>query len=360
MEHTDTNAQLILENGIRIKGRVFAYAQDVVGDIVFVTNVVGYQEILTNPAYAGKIVVMTYPLIGNYGIILDDMESFNSKVKALVVREKCDKPNNFRCEMELNGFLKQNKVLGLEGVDTRFIAKTIKNSGSMKAIITMDDIDDARAKEMFELYEEPDMVSEISAKNEYTTGNGAYHVGVLDFGLTVSFLRTLIKKDFKVTVFPAITNAKRIKAKGCSALILSNGPGMCGTTDIAVGTVSSLIGSMPILGVGLGMNVAAKACGLKIRPLKYGRNGSSNPVKSLRDGRVHVTMQQERYYIEDENGIFDATYKNLGDNTIAGIKHKTFPLIGCSFLPDAEDSACGTGFVYDEFKKLIEGVFIDA
>lgn len=360
MGHTDINAQLVLENGVRLRGNAFASLKEAVGDIVFVTNVVGYQEILTNPAFAGKIVVMTYPLIGNYGIILDDMESISSKVKALVVREKCDKPNNFRCEMELNGFLKQNGVSGLEGVDTRFIAKTIKNHGSMKAIITTEEIDENRAKEIFAAYVEPDMVSEVSAKNEYTTGNGAFHIGVLDFGVTMSFLRSLMAKDFKVTVFPATTTAESIVKSGCSGLILSNGPGLGATTETAKKTAQELIGKLPVLGIGLGMDVLAKAFGLSVKPLKYGRNGGNHPVKSLKNARVHVSSQYERYFIEDAGEDFNITFVNLSDNTIAGMRHKTLPVICCSFLPDAEDLSCGTGFVYDDFKKMIEGVYIDA
>ncbi|MDR1689764.1 MAG: carbamoyl phosphate synthase small subunit [Clostridiales bacterium] len=353
-------AQVILENGVRITGNMFAYQAEVIGEIVFVTNVVGYQEVLTDPAYAGKIVVMTYPLVGNYGIILDDMEALNSRVKAVIVREKCEKPNNFRCEMEFAGFLKQNKVVGLEGVDTRQITKQIKNHGKMKAIISARDIDDKTAKQMFEGYAEPDTVGEISTKNEYTVGSGTNHVAVLDFGVTMCFLRTLINKDFKVTVFPAQTPADTILKSEIQALILSDGPGFSVSTGQAEKTVARLLGRLPVLGIGLGQNIAARACGLTVKPLKYGRNGSNHPVKGAGTSKIYITTQHESYYIDGAGEDFEVTYTNLSDGTIAGIKHKIFPLEGVSFIPDGEDIVGGTGFIYNDFKLQIEGVFIGA
>ncbi len=223
MEKT-VKAELILENGARFRGSAFGYIKETVGEVVFTTGMTGYQETLTDPSFAGQIVTMTYPLIGNYGINLEDMESRKPFLKGFIVREKCDVPNNWRCEMELDGFLKQNKIMGLEGIDTRALTRVLRDNGTMRGIITtrFDDLTSSQIRQKFDTYSNQYAVKETTCEAPYTINGKGTHLAVLDCGIKQGILRDLSKRGCKLSVFPAYTSAEEILSVNPDAIFLGN------------------------------------------------------------------------------------------------------------------------------------------
>jgi len=217
--------KLILENGIIFEGNTFGYLKESVGEVVFNTGMSGYEEILTDPSYYGQIVTMTYPLIGNYGINLDDVESKSPKVKGFIIREKCDYPNNFRCEMNLEGYFKQNKIMGLEGIDTRALTKILRNKGTMKGIITTKNLSQSEIKQKLSAFNNTDAVMKVTTKDKYTIEGTGKHVAIMDFGIKENILRCFIQRNCKITIFPADTLSKEILKVNPDLIFLSNGPG---------------------------------------------------------------------------------------------------------------------------------------
>ena len=204
-------AKLILENGMIFEGKAFGYLKESVGEVVFTTGMTGYQEVLTDPSYYGQIVTMTYPLIGNYGINLEDMESDGIKVRGFIVREKCDLPSNFRCELELEDFLKQGKVIGLEGIDTRALTKVLRNNGTMRGIIALEDLDDETVKEKIANFSNTEAVKKVTTKEAYTIDGSGKHVAIMDFGIKTNIIRNFQKRNCKLTIFPATATVKDLE-----------------------------------------------------------------------------------------------------------------------------------------------------
>ena len=218
-------AKLILENGMIFEGKSFGYLGESVGEVVFTTGMTGYQEVLTDPSYHGQIVTMTYPLIGNYGINLDDMESNKPQVKGFIVREKCNIPNNFRCEMNLDDYLKQNKIVGIEGIDTRALTKILRNNGTMKGIITLDHSELSEVKKEIEAFSNKDAVSNVTTDNIYEIDGEGKHVAIIDYGIKNNILNCFKKRGCKITVFPSNVTAEEVLNINPDLVFLSNGPG---------------------------------------------------------------------------------------------------------------------------------------
>ncbi len=356
-------AELILENGMKFKGNAFGYIKETVGEVVFTTGMTGYQETITDPSFAGQIVTMTYPLIGNYGINLDDMESRKPFLKALIVREKCDMPNNWRCEMELDGYLRQNKIMGLEGIDTRALTRTIREKGCMKGIITtrVDDLTPSQIKQKFDTYTNVNAVREVTIDEPYTVSGGGTHLAVLDCGIKNGIIRDLAKRGCKLSVFPAYTSADEILSVNPDAIFLGNGPGDPKDIPEIVDTVKALIESgKPVLGICLGHQLISLALGCNTTKLKFGHHGGNHPVKDLQTGRVYITSQNHNYVVCDLCDDVEPTFVNVNDGSIEGIRHKTKPIYSVQFHPEASPGPLDTQVLFDRFLKIIEEVKTNA
>ncbi len=330
-------ATLILENGTVFEGKAFGHLQEAIGEVVFNTSMAGYQEIITDPASYGQIVTMTYPLIGNYGINLDDMESEGPKIRALIVREKAEYPSNWRNEMDLQGYLKQNKVIGLEGIDTRALTKVLRNNGTMAGIITLRDLSPGQIEHKFKAYHNLDAVEQVSKTQKYTIDGNGKHLAFIDFGSKRSIINILKNMGLKLSVYSFNATSEEILQDNPEGIILSAGPGDPKLLKDSVKNIQNLLGKKAIFGFGLGYELLALALGGEIIKLKYGHRGANHPVKNLSSGKILITSQNHGYVVS-EKMVHDVviTHRNINDGTIEGIKHKDLPVMGVQFSPDAE------------------------
>lgn len=334
---TERTAQLILENGMRFTGRAFGHVHDAVGEVIFTTGMTGYQEEITDPAYCGQIVVMTYPLIGNYGINFEDMESDKPALAALVVREKCDYPNNFRTETDLDSFLKQKQVLGLEGIDTRALTRTIRDNGCMRGLITTQALSEDEVQERFADAEAADKSQFVSTQEQYTIQGEGAHVAFLDLGTKASLLKELQNRGCRVTVFPYDIDAAEIAAVSPDAVFVSSGPGDPRALTKTIETVRALSQDFPVLGIGNGHLVVSLALGCTVEKMRFGHHGGNYPAKNCLTGSVSVVAQNHLYAVTKVPDTVEITYVNANDGSCEGIRHKTLPVRGVQFQPEASD-----------------------
>lgn len=339
-------AELILENGMRFPGELFGAEKEAVGEVVFSTGMVGYQEAITNPAAKGQITVMTFPLIGNYGTNSIDVESDKAAMTALVVREKCDFPSNFRCEKTLDAFMKEQGVVGISGIDTRALTRIIRDNGTMKGAIVTDD-SDVMAK--IAAFDNKDAVMSVTAKEKYVySDKGTKNVAVIDLGVKRSTLAEIAKRDAKVTVFPATSKADEIMAINPDVVFVSAGPGNPSDAPV-IETVKELIGKVKVCGTSLGCMVIALALGCKTQKLKFGHHGSNYPVKDLKTGRVLITSQNDNYVIASLADGASETYRNVNDGVIAGFECKAKNAEGVLFSLGGGDKDFQDGYILDRF-----------
>ncbi len=346
-------AKLILENHMIFEGKAFGYLQECVGEVVFNTGMTGYQEVLTDPSYYGQIVTMTYPLIGNYGINLEDIESHSPKVRGFIVREKSNYPNNFRCELELDSYLESNKILGLEDIDTRALTKVLRNSGTMKGIIVLDnssysqeDIDAKLAS-----FSNKDAVRTVSTKKSYHLKGAGKKVAVIDYGVKSNILRNFSKRGCDLTVFPCDTKAEEILAINPDLIFLSNGPGDPMDMADSIEEIKILVEHKPVVGICLGHQLLAIAFGGETGKLKFGHRGCNHPVKNLLLDRVHITSQNHGYYVTKLPENFEVTHISMNDDTIEGMRCKTKPVFSVQFHPEASPGPVDSEYIFDEFLK---------
>ncbi len=346
--------RLILENGQIFEGWCFGKTTDAVGEVVFNTGMTGYQEILTDPSYYGQIVTMTYPLIGNYGTNLDDFQSNSPKVKGFIVRELCKVPNNFRCEIDLDVYLQKNNIAGIEGIDTRQLTKIIRDSGTMKGIITSRDLNDEEIERCFTNFSNVNTVDEVTTREIKTMGSGSIKVGVLDFGVKSNILNSFVERDCSLTIFPAHTGAKELMKYDFDGIFLSNGPGDPTELPDVIDTVKSLTGKIPVAGICLGVQIIALALGARTEKMKYGHRGCNHPVKNLKTGRVIITSQNHGYVVNRESltDELEVTHININDGTIEGLSHKTLPLAGVQYHPEACPGPHDSNVIFDDFIKM--------
>ena len=349
---------ICLENGQTFKGYSFGAESDVIGELVFTTGMGGYIETLTDPSYYGQIVMQTFPLIGNYGMISEDMESKKSYVSAYVVREKCDNPSNFRCEGTLEEFLKKNNIVGVYGVDTREITKIIRESGVMNAQITTNPnkVDYEKIKE----YKVTKAVESVSTdKPELLPSNEhKFNVVLLDYGAKKNIIRELNKRGCNVAVMPYNTKAEDILKLGVDGIMLSNGPGDPSENTEAVEELKKLIGKVPIFGICLGHQLLALAMGGETTKLKYGHRGVNQPVKNLETGRTYISSQNHGYAVVSESvekngGVI--MYVNANDNTCEGVDYPDKMAFSVQFHPEACSGPHDTQFIFDKFIKMMGG-----
>lgn len=347
-------AQLILENGQRFTGEMFGDIKNIAGEIVFTTGMTGYQETLTDPSFCGQIVVMTFPLIGNYGINLEDNEAKHTNLKAFIVREKCDYPSNFRNEMNLSDFLREEGVVGLEGIDTRALTRVIRDYGCMNAVIMQGEPSDDEVNALMQTIDNSDVIMKTTTGNVYTINeNGNPHIAFIDMGAKTGILRGLEARNCKITVFPANASAEEIEKAAPDMVFLSNGPGDPLDAPGTVDTVKALIGKLPICGICMGHQIIGLALGCKTKKLKFGHHGGNHPVKDIITGKCFITSQNHNYIVSDFPDDVEEMFVNVNDGTCEGIMHKTLPIMSVQFHPEAAPGPLDTGWLFDRFLEVI-------
>lgn len=351
---------LVLESGEVFQGYSFGADTDVVGEIVFTTAMTGYLETLTDPSYYGQIVVQTFPLIGNYGVIPADFESSRPWVSAYIVRELCDKPSNFRCEGVLDDFLKARGIPGMYGIDTRHLTKIIREHGVMNAFLTTDESKIPNGAEICKPYIIKDAVKSVSNFTPYENvdADAKRTVVLWDFGAKENIPRELINRGCKVIRVPGDTSAEEVLSYNPDGIMLSNGPG-----DPAenVGIISELKiaanSGIPIFGICLGHQLMALAQGAKTSKLKYGHRGTNQPVKDLATGRVYITTQNHGYAVMSDTLPANAkeSYVNANDGTCEGVRYMDKPIFTVQYHPEACGGPLDTRFLFDKFIAMMDG-----
>lgn len=349
---------ICLENGQKYKGYRFGATSDVIGELVFTTGMGGYIETLTDPSYYGQIVMQTFPLIGNYGVISEDFESKKSFVSAYVVREKCDNPSNFRCEQSLEEYLSDNNIVGVYGVDVREITKTIREAGVMNAIITSNP--DKADMQAVSDYKITDAVKAVSTQKAelYPSDNHRHNVVLMDFGAKKNIIRELNRRGCNVAVMPYDTKADDILKLGVDGIMLSNGPGDPADNPLIVEEIKKLIGKVPIFGICLGHQLLALAMGGETTKLKYGHRGVNQPVKSIEQGRTYISSQNHGYAVLNESieecgGV--VSYINANDLTCEGVDYPDKKAFSVQFHPEACSGPRDTEFIFNKFISMMEG-----
>lgn len=349
-------AYLVLGNGDVFEGERIGDFHDSVGELVFTTGMVGYLETLTDPSYAGQIVVQTFPLIGNYGVIEEDFEG-KTAVKGYVVSECCYEPSNFRSSYELNKFLKDNKICGIKGVDTREITRTIRNEGVMNACICSEIPESLDKIKSYCIKGVVPSVSRTEKEVFPPQGDKKYSVVLIDYGAKRNIIRSLTKRGCEVTVVPQSTSADEILALSPDGVMLSNGPGDPEENTFCITQISKLIGKIPLFGICLGHQLTALAMGGSVIKLKYGHRGANQPVKSLKGGRTFITSQNHGYAVVADSLVGTAvqTYINANDGSCEGLEYPGLNCFTVQFHPEACSGPLDTEFLFNKFLKMMGG-----
>lgn len=347
-----SKGKLILENGMIFEGESIGADGTSYGEIVFNTSMVGYQEILTDPSYAGQTIVMTYPEIGNYGINKDDFESGKVHAKGLIVKNLCEHESHYKSALSLGEYLKQNNIVGLKGIDTRHLTQIIRNNGAMNCAITTGDITPEIKQKIREYKISKDITLEITTyKIERFAGSGI-KLAIIDMGIKKSILENFKTLNCDITMFPSDVKADEILAGGFDAVLISNGPGDPQDATQAIETTKALLGKIKLFGIGLGHQIISLALGAKTFKLKYGHRGANHPIMDMQTNEIFVTAQNHSYAV-DAGSLPDgvkATYINLNDNTIEGITCEKYGVKTVQFHPEL------TAGPYDGNKVIIKWV----
>lgn len=350
-------AVLYLEDGTAFYGLSAGADGETVGEVVFNTCMTGYLEILTDPSYNGQLVIMTYPLQGNYGINLKDAESRKPWAQGFIMREICDEPSNWTCETTLRDYLESNHIQAISDIDTRALTVKIREEGNLFAVLSTECFDEELLKQKIEKEKQKkrNLVNEAGIKEAYTEGSGSINVAVLDMGIKGSILKQLLERDTRVTVYPwNVTKEEILKSKP-DGLLISNGPGDPKDVMETVNTVKSLIGEIPVCGICLGHQIIGLALGFDTYKLKFGHHGGNHPVKDLKRDRVFMTSQNHNYALKMDNiGDVEITHINLNDNTVEGIKHKKLPVASVQYHPEAAPGPLESRYIFDEFLEMIK------
>lgn len=349
---------LVLENGQIFEGEKIGSEKDTACEVVFNTGMAGYIETFTDPSYAGQGIVMTYPLIGNYGIIEQDAESSRIWAKAVFIHDLAEYESNFRTEGTLESFLIKNDIPGLKNVNTRKLTKILRDSGTMKGYITTDISDLKTIHEKIGEYKVGNVVEEVTCKKpEKYNEDAEKQVALLDYGYKKNILKSLLKRGVGVTVYPATTTAEEILNANPDGIMLSNGPGDPEDCEFQIENVKKLYDSdVPIFGICLGHQLMALATGAKTAKLKYGHRGPNHPVKDLETRRVYITSQNHGYYVLETSidpEIAEVSHINLNDRTVEGLDYKNKKIFTVQFHPEACPGPQDTAYLFDKFIEMI-------
>ena len=357
----ETLRKLILEDGSEYTGVGFGSLNEHFLELVFNTSMVGYQEILSDPSYTDQAVVMTYPLIGNYGINDEDFETKTPTIGALLVREYCDKPSNFRCTHTLSEIMERYDVAGIYGLDTRALTRKIRTFGSCKALITGAEVPYGEAYARLKAWDfAHDQVSRVSTKEIWKSEvrNPEKHVVAIDCGMKLNIVRSLNKAGCNVTVVPYDTKAEVIESLKPDGVFLSNGPGDPTDCVATIETVKALIGKYPIFGICLGHQILSLAYGAETYKLKFGHRGGNHPVKNLLTDKIEITSQNHSYAVSEDslNGTgLEVTHINILDNTIEGVRCLKDKAFSIQYHPESAPGPQDSGYLFGEFMKLMKG-----
>lgn len=351
-------AYLILEDGTVFEGTSIGSSREVISEIVFNTSMTGYLEVLTDPSYAGQAVVMTYPLIGNYGICREDMESRQAWPDGYIVRELSRIPSNFRSGDTIDHFLKEQDIPGISGIDTRALTKILREKGTMNGMITTNgDYDLEEVKEKIRQYTVKGVVLKTSVKKPYVLPGDGKKVALLDCGAKDNIARNLNKRGCEVTVYPADTPAEEILKTDPDGIMLSNGPGDPAENVGIIEEVRKLYeSSVPIFAICLGHQLMALATGAKTYKLKYGHRGGNHPVKDLETGRVYITSQNHGYAVDEESldpSVAVPAFVNVNDKTNEGLKYVGKNIFTVQYHPEACPGPLDSGYLFDRFMRMM-------
>jgi len=344
--------KLILENGMSFEGKIFGELKDAIGEIVFNTGMTGYQELLTDPSYSGQIVVMTYPMIGNYGTNLEDMESDGAKLNGFIIKEDAKLPNNFRCEMTLEGFLRQYKIVAFKGVDTRYLTKIIREEGAMKAIITSKDLTEKEIQNYFNSFSNKSAVATVSTKEIYELEGTGPRIGVMDFGVKKNILRNFQNRNCHLIIFPYDTKVEKMLEYKLDGIFLSNGPGDPADLKEVIEEIKKLVGKLPITAICLGQQLISWALGGTTVKLKYGHRGCNHPVKDLEKNKIYITSQNHGYVVDKIPADMEITHINLNDNSVEGLKSNRLKIKCVQYHPEAWPGPEDSQYLFDEFVQM--------
>ena len=355
-------AILVLEDGSVYEGYTFGAEASAYGEVVFNTSMVGYQEMLTDPSYAGQIVVPTYPLIGNYGINEQDFESKEIRVRGFVVREECHQPNHYLSTSTLHEFLTESGIPGISGVDTRAITRKLRSVGVMMGTITSDKTPQQALEHLHEVpqYGSTDFVKQVTTDVPYEwepsqAASLPCKMVVLDLGLKYSILRMMHGMGCTMMVVPCTISAEEILDLKPDGILLSPGPGNPEVLDYAVDTVKKLIGKKPIMGICMGHLILGRVFGAKTFKLKFGHRGANHPVRDLSDGRVHITAQNHGYAIDPDSlsSELEVTHINLNDGTVEGLRHRELPIFSIQYHSEASPGPLDSAYLFERFLDMV-------
>ncbi len=354
-------AFLALEDGSIHQGYTFGAETDTFGEVVFCTSMIGYQEMLTDPSYAGQILVPTYPLIGNYGINEQDFESAKIQVRGFVVREQCPKPSHYMSQKTINEYLSESGTPGIHGIDTRALTRRLRSSGVMMGMITSSKTPQQALEELRRMpsYGSIDFVKEVTTPTPYKwqpeVSTPIHHVVILDCGLKYNILRILNCLGCSVTAVPCTMSAAEILSLKPDGILLSPGPGDPALLDYIVATVKQLIGKKPIMGICLGIQLIARSFGAKTFKLKFGHRGGNHPVRELSSDRIFITAQNHGYAVDPDtlNDGLEVTQVNLNDGTVEGLRHKELPIFAIQYHSEASPGPWDNTYLFDQFLEMM-------
>ncbi|MBI1987313.1 MAG: glutamine-hydrolyzing carbamoyl-phosphate synthase small subunit [Nitrospinae bacterium] len=379
-----TKAYLALVDGLFFEGYSFGAQGERTGEVIFNTSLTGYQEILTDPSYKGQMVVMTYPLCGNYGINLEDFESSRPWVEGFIVKEANAYPSNWRAQESLDAFLKRHGIVGIQGIDTRTLTRHIRDRGAQMGILSTEDPDPqsliGKVRSVSDLIGR-DLAKEVTCEQSYRWEEGRWELGkgyslpspspsmadgarptihrvvAYDFGIKRNILRQLTSAGCRVTVVPAGTTAEELLALQPDGIFLSNGPGDPEGVSYAIENIRKLLGKRPIFGICLGHQLLALAMGGKTYKLKFGHHGGNQPVMDLATGRVEITAQNHGFAVDLESlsDQVQLTHLNLNDRTVEGMEHRELPIFSVQYHPEASPGPHDAGYLFGRFIRLMEG-----
>jgi carbamoyl-phosphate synthase small subunit len=371
-----TKAMLVLAGGRVFPGWSVGAAGEALGEVVFNTSLMGYQEVLTDPSYRGQIVTMTYPLIGNYGLNEEDMEASQIFLSGFVVREDCPTPSNWRSRSSLSQYLRRHGIVSIAGLDTRALTKHLREEGAQTGIISTLDLDPkslARRAARYPTLDGRDLVKEVTCAASYpwaeTTwainpGNqpaigekmSRYSVVAYDYGIKHNILRNLVRAGCRVEVVPASTSAKDVLARNPDGIFLSNGPGDPAAVSYAIDEIKKILGRKPIFGICLGHQLLCLALGGKTYKLKYGHHGGNQPVMDLTTQKVEITAQNHGYAVDIDSmgGDVVCTHLNLNDQTVEGMAHRKLPVFSVQYHPEASPGPHDAGYLFARFTELMK------